>query len=278
MNGAVAIEQGNPANVPQIDITPKDSPVQGQTLVPAWTTETPTVSTGSGGSYSFESTGSSVAGSSAMDEGSDSVPKGKGAKTLPPSSGSGSEFNPKSPPPSVDGSGSLPTGSGLDGSLPSMISSGSSPAGSSGLDEGSDYTSSESGSVEGSSAIDEGSDSVPKGKGAKTLPPSSHPGLPYRQPKRGFEWSGRRQRLSAFVHHSAFKRIWQRSWSPDGQSERGLERHGRRQQLSAGRQGRVHHSAFQRIQQRRGGLEQHRREQRVRLRSRWQGRRHPAQR
>ncbi|ETO77523.1 hypothetical protein F444_07295, partial [Phytophthora nicotianae P1976] len=86
MNGVAALEQGNPANVPQINVTPSDSPVQSQTLVPASTTAAP--ATSDGGSYSYDSTGSSVAGSSAIDEGNDS--KSNGAFTIPPSTGSGS--------------------------------------------------------------------------------------------------------------------------------------------------------------------------------------------
>ncbi|KAF1786582.1 hypothetical protein GQ600_18665 [Phytophthora cactorum] len=144
-----------------INITPSDSPVQSQSLVPAWTTATPTAS--NTGSY----------------EGSDS--KSNGAFTIPPSSG---EFNPKSPPPSTSGSGSLLTGSGLDigsgsspngkGGLPRLSSSGSSPAGSTGLDEGDDYTTSDTGSdVGGSSAIDESSGSTSVDQGEVTFPPTS---------------------------------------------------------------------------------------------------------
>ncbi|EEY62200.1 uncharacterized protein PITG_14104 [Phytophthora infestans T30-4] len=141
MNGITALEQGDPANVPQSTLAPSDSPVQSQTLAPAWTTQTPTAS--NGGSYSYDSTGSSVAGSSEIDEGSDA--KSNGAFTIPPSTDSGSEFNLKSPPPPPSSPGSLSTGSDLgvgSGSapndkegLPTLSSSRSSPTGSSDLNE-----------------------------------------------------------------------------------------------------------------------------------------------
>ncbi|GMF09604.1 unnamed protein product [Phytophthora lilii] len=70
MNGVSGLSQGNPANVPQIGIAPSDSPVQSQTMVPAVTPAPPTESNNA---YSFDSTGSSVAGSS----------KGKGTSTIP---------------------------------------------------------------------------------------------------------------------------------------------------------------------------------------------------
>uniref|UniRef100_H3GYB0 Protein kinase domain-containing protein n=2 Tax=Phytophthora ramorum TaxID=164328 RepID=H3GYB0_PHYRM len=147
MNGVSGLEQGNSANVPKVNVAPSDSPVQSATLVPA---AAPTASNGD--SYSFASTGSSVAGSSAVDG---SAPAGKGTFTIPPStgstpsssSGSGSVFDPKSPPQlpipsgstSSSGSGSevnpkQPPTSSTSGSGSVM---GSQSEGSTGLDGGS---------------------------------------------------------------------------------------------------------------------------------------------
>ncbi|KAI9991412.1 hypothetical protein PInf_019093 [Phytophthora infestans] len=174
MNGITALEQGDPANVPQSNLAPSDSPVQSQTLVPAWTTQTPTAS--NGGSYSYDSTGSSVAGSSEIDEGSDA--KSNGAFTIPPSTDSGSEFNFKSPPPPPSSPGSLSTGSDLgvgSGSapndkegLPTLSSSRSSPTGSPDLNEN-DHAIIGSSKSDGIQRSGDGSES----QGSTSLPESS---------------------------------------------------------------------------------------------------------